>query len=75
MAQPSMSVYDSKPDPFLIRLDAEPGDKPRLDLSCVGFDGGVWRGKGLVNYLISWLPDYALDNEQLKGTSKNAGFS
>lgn len=70
-----MSVYDLKPDPFLVRLDVKPGDKPSLDLACAGFDGGVWRGKGLVNYLISWLPDYALDNEQLKEFSHASGWT
>lgn len=70
-----MSVYDSKPDPFLIRLPVKDGDKPQLDLSCVGFDGGTWRTKGLANYLISWLPDYALDSEQLKQFTHASGWS
>jgi hypothetical protein len=61
-----MSAYEKMPDPFFIRLDVKAGEKPRLDLPCAGYDGSDWRAKGFVNHLISWLPDYALDNEQLK---------
>lgn len=70
-----MGVYDKKPDPFLIRISVLPGDKPRLDLSCAGYDGGKWRGKGLANYLMSWLPDYALNDEQLQHFTHASGWT
>jgi len=61
-----MGVYDSKPQPFFIPLPVVDSDGMQRRLPCVGFDGGDWRLKGFVNHLISWLPDYALDDANLR---------
>jgi len=59
-----MSVYDQKPERFLVKLSVPVGDN--VDVYCAGFEMGKWRCEQLAFHLLEWLPEYALPEDELR---------
>lgn len=67
-----MSIYDNKPDRFLLQRHSESTGNPASDIYCAGFELEVWRCLPFAHHLVEWLPDYALAEEDLRTHHGNA---
>ncbi len=63
-----MTIYQRKPDPFLnvlvSKIELPPA--PSLLAMCAGYEGGAWRSDGLAEHLLEWLPEFALNERELR---------
>ena len=66
-----MSAYSNKPARFLTKIH-ENSIAPQRRTYCAGFELESWRCDGLADHLISWLPEFALPEEELNITHANA---
>lgn len=60
-----MSVYDNKPDQFLVKVPPPTGTT-KDEIYCAGFELKKWRAEQLAYHLIEWLPEYALPEDELR---------
>lgn len=67
-----MSLYDYKPERFLLQRHSSSGGNPASDIYCAGFELQAWRCIPFAQHLIEWLPDYALAEEELRTHHGNA---
>jgi hypothetical protein len=67
-----MSVYTLPTEAFLEQIFCTAEENPDQELHCAGFELQEWRCTQLANYLISWLPDYGLAEEELQFDHVNA---
>lgn len=49
-----------KPEPFFTLRCHDVGLSPTLCGLCVGYENGVWRHSQLADYIVKWLPEFAL---------------
>lgn len=70
--QDVVGAYDHHPDRFLERLHSAELPPPHSDVYCAGFELGSWRCVQFAAHLISWLPEYALPEEELQIHHGNA---
>lgn len=59
------NLYTKKPDDFLEIIVHDKANLPSLLGVCAGFEGGEWRHDGLAEYLIEWLPEFALTYREI----------
>lgn len=63
-----MTTYGRMPSPFLRvvvdRVELPPA--PNLVAMCAGYEGGAWRSDGLAEHLLEWLPEFALNERELR---------
>lgn len=61
-------VYGRMPDPFLkvvvSRVELPP--VPSLLAICAGYESGAWRSDALAEHLLEWLPEFALNERELR---------
>jgi hypothetical protein len=61
-----MDVYQNKPAGLLTRLPLLGPETLLRDGYCAGFECEEWRCDVLTNYVIDWIADYALREDELR---------
>lgn len=60
------SIYTTKHEDFLEVIIHDTETMPGLLGVCAGFIRGEWRHDGLADYLLDWLPEFALTHRELE---------
>lgn len=60
-----LSIYDSKPLPFLVTVVKALSQKPGLVGVCAGFELNQWRALQFADHIIEWIPEFALTQAEL----------
>lgn len=66
---------DELPEPFFISLEISLTSSLPTEVRCAGFEEKEWRSKPYANHLLDWLPNYALDNDELSEFSSANAYS
>jgi hypothetical protein len=65
------SIYNTKPEDFLEVVVHDTEQLPGLLGVCAGFEGGDWRHDGLADYLLEWLPEFALTHREYEAYDRS----
>jgi hypothetical protein len=60
-----------QPQPFLISRFSDDRQNPKLNCICPGFELRKWRVERLAAHLLDWLPDFAIDHDDLPERIEN----
>jgi len=61
----------NKPDNFLEVRVHNINAKPGLTGLCVGYERGVWRSSQFAQHIFEWLPEFALNDSEIKGVDSS----
>jgi hypothetical protein len=61
-----MSLYKNKPKAFFEIIVHEVKNTPGLTGACAGYENNVFRNHDMAEYIIEWLPDFALKYSELE---------
>lgn len=61
-----MGLYDQKPEPFLELIIHNEDCSPGLTGAFGDYEGGEWRHEEFAEYIIEWLPEFALKYSEVK---------
>lgn len=59
-------MYPAPPAPFLTPIIHDLTANPPIDTLCAGYEAGEWRGKGLAEHVMEWLPEFSLSADELR---------
>lgn len=69
-----MSIYANKPDSFFDLVVHEPSEEIGITGACAGYEAGAFRNEDLADYILEWLPEFALKHSDLKDVNSGTAM-